>query len=62
MTAGLSDFNNARLERYSKKQKEWINNSKKRSDEPQAAATTSGDDDFADVGGGGSDTLEVEPW
>ena len=65
LTAGLSDFNNARLERYSKKQKEWINNSKSKSNEPKAAATTSSDDDFADVGdgsSGGSDTLEVEPW
>jgi hypothetical protein len=65
LMVGLSDLNEARLERYSKKQKEWINNSKKnKPQEDNAPASSSGGDDFADVGdsSGGDGTLEVEPW
>ena len=59
--AGLADFNSSRLEKYSKKQKEWINNSKK-----AKPAESSSSDEFADIDSSpttkGDGSIEVEPW
>jgi len=61
LVAGLADFNSSRLEKYSKKQKEWINNSKK----AKPAEPSSGDE-FADIDSAspskGDGSIEVEPW
>jgi hypothetical protein len=61
LMAGLADFNSSRLERYSKKQKEWINNSKK-----TKPAESSSEDEFADIDSAspskGDGSIEVEPW
>ncbi|MBT89539.1 MAG: hypothetical protein CMN79_03500 [Spirochaetales bacterium] len=61
LMAGLADFNSSRLEKYSKKQKEWINNSKK----AKPAEPSSGDE-FADIDSAspskGDGSIEVEPW
>jgi len=61
LMAGLADFNSSRLEKYSKKQKEWINNSKK-----AKPAESSSSDEFADIDSSpttkGDGSIEVEPW
>jgi len=61
LMAGLADFNSSRLEKYSKKQKEWINNSKK-----AKPAEPSSSDEFADIDSSPTSkedgTIEVEPW
>jgi len=63
LEVALTDFNEGRLERYSKKQKEWINKAKKAKSE--AAESGSSNDDFADIessSNSGDGSIEVEPW
>jgi hypothetical protein len=62
LMAGLADFNSTRIEKYSKKQKEWINNAKK-----AKATEPSSDDAFSDIDSAssppeGDGSIEVEPW